>query len=166
MSESLHHLAARCHHRTVEVPVLREEEGRKEPPAGAVLGHVAESSGAVFISDPGPSRKKKSPSGKKGLGMRNVGQLYGRNFRTVDPSKHGTSLSLRSKPSSRWCGRPVTSSEPKHLTGTSLLFSAHAHVCDGAERGLENSRRACAPFRIPGSQSCHQNAAERLGCRR
>lgn len=38
---------------------------QKQPPVGAVLGHVAERSGAVFISDPGPSMKKKSPSGKK-----------------------------------------------------------------------------------------------------
>lgn len=38
---------------------------KKQPPVGAVLGHVAERNGAVFISDPGPSMKKKSPSGKR-----------------------------------------------------------------------------------------------------
>lgn len=86
---------------------------QKQPPVGAVLGHVAERSGAVFISDPGPSVKKKSPSGKKkkkktGLGMHNGTSFPGGNWGVSTLSEHGPSLSLRNKPSSRWCGRPVT----------------------------------------------------------
>lgn len=62
MSESLHNFTTRWRQRTVEVPVLRVEEVAA---CCAVLGHVAKRSGAVFISDPGPSMKKKSPSGKR-----------------------------------------------------------------------------------------------------
>lgn len=54
----------------------------------------------------------------------------------------------------------------KHLTGIFVLFTTDAHICNDTERGLENSRRGCAPFRILCSQSCHQNVTERLGYRR
>lgn len=64
----------------------------KKPPVGAVLGHVAQRNGAVFISDPGPSIKKKNDRAAKGLGMHNGReelQLYRRKIRTADTAKYG-----------------------------------------------------------------------------
>lgn len=136
---------------------------KEQPPVGAVVGHVAERSGAVFISDPARSvDEKEITERQKGWGCTTRSSFPGGNSRLSTPrSMERRFLCGINRVVADVDGQWLYKSEP--LTGFSLLFSAHAHICNDTERGLENSRRGGAPFRIPGSQSCRQNATERLG---
>lgn len=89
----------------------------EKPPVGAVLlGHVAQRSGAVFLSDPGPSMKKKTDRAAKRAGdaQRDRGNtaLRAKN-RTADAAKHGVSPPLQNKPSVCGCGRSVSLKQRK-----------------------------------------------------
>ncbi|KAL7393744.1 hypothetical protein ABVT39_015459 [Epinephelus coioides] len=74
----------------------------KKPPVGAVLGHVAQRNGAVFLSDPS-MKKKYRASGRRAGGCTTAQrkQLHRRKTRNADAAEHGVSPPLRNKPSER-----------------------------------------------------------------
>ena len=82
-----------------------------KPPVGAVLGHVAQRNGAVFLlSDPGPSMKKPTER-QKGWGCTTGQEKHGstgEKNRTANAAGHGVSPALRNKASWRWCVRSVS----------------------------------------------------------
>lgn len=69
----------------------------RKPPVGAVLGHVAQRNGAVFIADPGPPmKKKKIASGKRAGDARRDGRdtASQAKTRTANAAEHGDAAAL------------------------------------------------------------------------
>lgn len=95
-------LAGRCRCRSADCSAAA--------PVGAVLGHVAQRSGAVFLRDPGPSMKKPERA-VKGLGMHNRTEdtpLHRHDTRKAPASKHGVQPLLWNKQFVRACVRSVS----------------------------------------------------------